>query len=73
MPMASERKVNEMPITMGRREPMRHTGKSCTSVPMPAMTIQFCMSVALMALSRPMAAAKIMMGVMLLTNMASTC
>ena len=26
MLMASERKVNEIPITIGRREPMRHTG-----------------------------------------------
>ena len=73
MPMASERNVNEMPMTIGRREPMRHTGKSCTRVPIPAITIQFCMSAALTALSSPTAAARIMIGVMLLTNMASTC
>ena len=73
MLMASDRKVNEMPMTMGRREPTRQMGNSCTRVPMPAITIQFCISAALMALSRPTAAANIMMGVMLLTNMANTC
>ena len=73
MPMASERKVNEMPITIGKREPTRHTGNNCTNVPIPAITIQFCTRAALTALSSPTAAARIMIGVMLLTNIASTC
>lgn len=73
MLMASERKVKEIPITMGSREPIRHTGQSCTSVPIPAITIQFCTSTALTDLSSPMALARIMIGAMLLTNMASTC
>ena len=73
MLMASERNVNEIPMTIGKREPIRHTGNSCTSVPMPAMTIQFCISAALSALSRPTTLAKIIIGVMLLTNIASTC
>lgn len=41
MPMARERKVKEMPMTIGKREPIRHTGYSCTNVPIPAMTMQF--------------------------------
>ncbi len=44
-----------------------------TKVPTPAIIIQFWMSTALTELSSPTAPARIMIGAMLLTNMAKTC
>ena len=71
--MAKERKVKLIPITIGRRDPIRHTGWSWTRVPIPAMTIQFWISAALSSAFTPATLAKMMIGVILATNIARTC
>ena len=43
------------------------------SVPMPAMTIQFCISATLIPLSMPTTVERIIIGVMLATNIAKMC
>ena len=71
--MARERNVKLIPITIGSLEPIFHTGYNCTRVPIPAIIIQFCIRIALSSLPRPAAPARMMIGVMLETNIASTC
>ena len=73
MVQATETKVKLMPMTMGSPLPTRHSGNSCTKVPMPAMNMAFWMSVARRSSGRPAAAAMIAMGAKFATNMASTC
>ena len=62
-----------IPITIGSPEPIFHNGKSCISVPIPAMIIAFCISIADCSVDRPLAPATIMIGAMLATNIARIC
>ena len=71
MTQAADTKVKLTPMTMGRPEPMRHTGKSWMRVPMPAMSMADWMSV--VASAMPEAAATMAMGARLATNIARMC
>ena len=65
--------VKLTPMTMGKRDPTRHTGNSWMNVPMPAMTIAAWMTMDVCDASSPAAAATIAIGAKFATNMASTC
>ena len=67
----AETKVKLTPMTMGSPLPMRHTGNSWMSVPMPAMSIADWMSI--VASWMPDAAATMAIGAKLATNIAKTC
>ena len=67
-----------MPMTTGRPEPIFQTGYSWSSVPIPAMSMQFCSSRAVSTAVKgwPLYTATeemMMRGAMLATNIASTC
>ena len=73
MPQSTVTNVKLTPITIGSRLPTFHTPKSWMSVPMAATTIAFCTSMAVSASPNPAAAATMVIGARLATNMASTC
>ena len=58
---------------MGRRAPIFQRGYSWTSVPIPAMNMAFCTSMAFWSSLSPATLATIKIGAILATNIASTC
>ena len=73
-PHSTVTNVKLMPITIGNPEPIRPArGNSCTSVPMPAMSMALCTSEPVVAESRPAAPATIRIGARLATNIAKIC
>ena len=73
MPQSTVTNVKLMPMTMGSPEPMRPSGNSWMSVPMPAMSMALWMSEPVWSAPRPAAPATITMGARLATNMAKMC
>ena len=67
-------KVKLIPMTIGRPEPsFPKSGKSWTSVPIPAISIALWMSIAVSELSSPQAPPTIRIGAMFATNIARIC
>lgn len=70
---ARDTNVKLIPITIGSLEPILHIGNSCIKVPIPAIIIALWIIMAVSFAPSPQAAATIIIGVILATNIASMC